>query len=127
MSAPDPLRRIDVQKLDPVFHVKLVGFLGACAAHGIRLLATMGFRSHEEQAALYAARKPGQAVAPPGKSRHEAGCAVDFLALQPNGEAIQSSDAPEYRDMEEIAPRYGLRTGRSWKKPDGGHVELPAV
>ena len=125
MSA-DPLRRINLNQLDPGFLTRLQGFVGACGAHGIRLLATYGFRTRAEQQALYDNRKPGQAVAPPGTSRHEVGKAVDFLALQENGEAIQSSDAPEYRTMEEIAPRYGLRTGRSFPKPDGGHVELPA-
>lgn len=119
----DPLARIDVSKLEPQFYGMLLGFLGACKAHGLKLLATYGYRSGTEQAALYAKRREGQAVAPPGKSMHEKGLAVDFLALQSNGEAIQSSDAPEYRTMEELAPRYGLRTGRSWSRPDGGHVE----
>lgn len=121
----DPLRQIDVRKLDPVFLVKLRGLVGAAAAHGLVLLATFGFRSRAQQQALYDARKPGAAVAAPGTSLHEKGRAADFLAYR-DGVKLDSSEEPEYVLLEELATRYGLRTGRSWKKPDGGHVELPA-
>ena len=117
------LDAIDASLLDAQFLGMLVGFLGACRAHGLRLRATMGYRSTALQAQLYANRQPGQAVAPPGHSKHEEGKACDFLAYDSSGDKIDSSDAQEYRTMEELAPRYGLRTGRSWSKPDGGHVE----
>lgn len=48
--------------------------------------------------------------------------AMDYVALEADGSVIQSSAAPEYGLMEEIAPRYGLKTLRALS--DGGHVEL---
>jgi len=118
----DPLRNIDVSKLDPEFYGNLLGFLGGCKAHGLDLLATYGFRTHEEQAKLYAAYQAGgPRAAPPGHSMHEQGKAVDFLAYR-NGQVLNSSSEPEYATMEEIAPRYRLKTLRSIG--DAGHVEL---
>lgn len=123
--ANDPLHNIDVLQLDQGFHIKLVGFLGACAAHGLTLIGTSGYRSLGQQAKLHDAYLAGGPLAaPPGVSAHNYGMAVDFLAIGPGGKPIDSSDAPEYVAMEEIAPRYGLNTGRSWPHPDGGHVQL---
>ena len=120
----DPLARIDTGKLNPEFYGMLLGLLGAAKAHGLTLVATYGFRTWDEQNALYLKYLAGGSLAaPPGQSAHEFGCAVDFLALR-KGVVLSSSDEPEYRDLEELAPRYRCKTGRSWPKPDGGHVQL---
>jgi len=112
--------------LDPRFLPKLRGFEGACAAHGLRLRACEGYRDPARSDKLYeawlASGKKGPRAAPGGKSAHNYGMAMDFIALDADGRDIQSSLAPEYGVMEEIAPRYGLKTLRALN--DGGHVEL---
>jgi hypothetical protein len=47
---------------------------------------------------------------------------MDYACLDAAGNAIASSEDPAYILMEEIAPRYGLKTLRTLG--DGGHVEL---
>jgi LAS superfamily LD-carboxypeptidase LdcB len=126
MTRPsDPLAHIDTSKLNQEFLGMLLGLLGAAKAHGLVLVAQVphgGFRSYEEQAALHDAYlHGGPRAASPGHSAHECGCAVDFLALR-NGVVVSSSDAEEYRTLEELAPRYRCKTLRSIH--DGGHVEL---
>ena len=121
----DPLVRIDTTKLDAEFLGMLLGLLGAAKAHGLDLHATEGYRSPERSDELYkawiASGKKGPRAAPAGKSAHNFGCAVDFLCYR-MGVAVQSSQAEEYVDLEELAPRYGLKTLRHLN--DGGHVEL---
>ncbi len=118
----DPLARIDTSRLDTGFFGLLLGFLGACKAHALDLRATMGFRDLVEQAALWDAyQKGGPRAAPPGKSAHNYGMAVDFLAYR-KGALLGSSSEPEYALMEELAPRYTLKTLR--RLNDAGHVEL---
>ena len=121
MSA-DPLARIDVALLDAGFLEKLYGLLGAAKAHGLVLVGTEGYRSPERSDELYAAYlKGGPRAAPAGKSAHNYGKAADFLAMRA-GVPVASSDAPEYLLLEELAPRYALKTLRALQ--DGGHVEL---
>jgi len=118
----DPLAHIDVSLLNPEFYGMLLGLLGAAKAHGLVLRATYGWRSTELQKELYAKfLAGGPRAAPPGQSPHECGCAVDFLALR-KGVVVESSAAPEYCDLEELAPRYRCKTLRHLN--DGGHVEL---
>lgn len=117
---------IDYSRLDPDFCTKLRGFEGACKAHGLDMRAREGWRDPARSQALYeawiASGKKGPRAAPAGKSAHNYGLAVDYLCFDPNGQQIGTSLAPEYALMEEIAPRFGLRTLRSLN--DGGHVEL---
>jgi len=121
----DPLQGIDTTKLDASFYGMLLGFLGGCLAHGLTLKATEGYRDPARSDQLYAewmaSGMRGPRAAPGGKSAHNFGCAVDFLAFR-NGQPVKQSSEPEYGLMEEIAPRYGLRTLRALN--DGGHVEL---
>lgn len=121
----DPLQHIDTSKLDTTFYGYLLGFLGACSAHGLVLTGTEGYRDPARSDQLYAewmaSGQKGPRAAPGGKSAHNFGCAVDFLALR-NGQVVQSSQEPEYALMEELAPRYSLKTLRALN--DAGHVEL---
>jgi LAS superfamily LD-carboxypeptidase LdcB len=124
MTAPDPLRRIDTSKLRPDFLARLRGLLGAASAHGLTLVATEGYRSPERSDELYKNFKEhgGPRAAPGGRSAHNYGRAVDFLALR-DGATVPNSDAPEYDLLAELAARYGLRTLQSLN--DAGHVEDP--
>ncbi len=121
----DPLANIDTSKLDAGYYGMLLGFLGAAKAHGLRLVATCGYRDPAVSDVLHAAwvADPEHAprAAPGGKSAHNFGKAVDFLAYR-NGQPVKSSREPEYALMEELAPRYSLKTLRALN--DGGHVEL---
>ena len=111
--------------LDPTFLVKLRAFEDGCRAHSLRLIAVEGYRDPKRSDALYADWKAGKSkirAAPGGKSAHNYGLAEDYLCLDDGGKVIASSQAPEYALMEEIAPRYGLKTLRALN--DGGHVEL---
>lgn len=92
---PDQLNQYDGWiNLDPTFRNRLLSLF---AAAGGQLGFGEGFRSSEQQAAGYAA-KPG-IVAPPGKSWHEVGMAVDLT-----GPAVNNGW------LEENAARYGLKT-----------------
>lgn len=61
----------DFRGMDPGFLASLQGLMGACG-----LSLTSGYRTHDEQARLYA-EKPNLA-APPGHSNHERGMAADI-------------------------------------------------
>jgi hypothetical protein len=87
------------------------GFMGQlaqliAAVPGISI--TSGFRSHDEQADLYA-RKPGLA-APPGHSNHEFGLAADLAFATPQARAQAHA----------LAGQYGLRFPMSYEP---WHVE----
>ena len=111
--------------LNAEFLVRLRGFEGACKAHGLHMSPREGYRDPARSDALYAAwiasGKKGPRAAPGGKSPHNFGLAMDYVCLDAGGQVIESSLAPEYGVMEEIAPRYALRTLRHLN--DGGHVE----
>jgi len=62
---------------------------------GHPLSITSGFRTHEEQAALYAQYGPGRA-ARPGTSLHERGLAVDLAAQNARERAWQLANAPRF-------------------------------
>lgn len=118
--ASDPLARIDASKLDPEFHGMLLGLLGAIKAHGQTFVATYGYRSLEEQRDLYVKYQAGgPRAAPPGKSAHNYGAAVD-LARVVNGKVDWAPG--DYALLADLAPRYRLATGAAYQ--DYGHVEL---
>jgi len=69
--------RVDSALLRPSFRADVEGFL-AGSAYSWYVLS--GFRGLDEQAKLYAAfLKGGPRAAPPGKSAHNYGCAVDIV------------------------------------------------
>lgn len=85
-------------------------------------LVTQGFRSSEEQAALYAAYKAGgPKAAPPGSSPHEYGLAVD-VALEVNGRASWDLSNPAWaRLFAAIDASALLHSGRFFR--DADHIE----
>lgn len=69
--------------LDPQFGEDIDGTL---AASPFAWVVTYGFRTREEQAALYAKYQAGGPLAaPPGRSAHNWGLAVDVAVLTPAG------------------------------------------
>jgi len=89
-------------------------------AAGIPLQITSAYRSPEVQARLYenaiakygspeAARKW---VAPPGRSQHNHGTAVDFAV---NGSLLRDANSPEAQWIAANAARYGLDVPMDWE------------
>jgi LAS superfamily LD-carboxypeptidase LdcB len=116
----DPLARIDRSKLNVEFLGMLLGLFGAISAHGQSFVATYGYRSLELQKELHDKYLAGgPRAAPPGKSAHNYGAAVDLCRLVDGKPDWQSGD---YALLADLAPRYRLTTGAPYK--DYGHVEL---
>lgn len=124
--------RIDTSTLYRPFFNKVIDLTVACRVRGTSYIITSGFRSYQEQAALYAQGRttPGSIVtnALPGQSLHNFGIAVDFcrdsdlvkIGLQP---AWSKAD---YQILAEEAVKLGLEAGYNWKSfPDFPHCQLP--
>ena len=83
-----------------------------------------GFRTYENQKSKYERWKAGTfkapAVAEPGKSRHEYGCAVDININGKSGAV--SAKVPEYIELGKYAKTIGLRQGTSFG--ENWHFEL---
>ena len=90
-------------------------------SRGIRVKITSSYRSVEHQARLYekALRKYGSEkkarkwVAPPGKSRHNSGKAIDLHLYRGNDKIKQS-------EFDEIIEKAGMYRPMSW---EGWHIE----
>jgi peptidoglycan L-alanyl-D-glutamate endopeptidase CwlK len=87
-------------------------FLDACTAAEIDILVTCTLRTTEEQAALYAQGRttPGKIVtdAPPGKSAHQYGLAIDIVPMV-NGKPDWEGSHPVWQTVGEIGERCGLQ------------------
>jgi hypothetical protein len=106
--------------LQPQFRDKVWELLQAAQADGLNLRITSAYRSPEVQAQLWenalatygseeAARKW---VAPPGRSQHNRGTAVDFAG--PGG-LLRDANSPEAQWLAANAGRFGLDIPMSWE------------
>jgi peptidoglycan L-alanyl-D-glutamate endopeptidase CwlK len=129
-------KRIDTSKIYPQLMIKLEKLIENCLKRGVAYYAISGFRSWEEQDALYAQGrdKAGKVVdkskvvtnAKGGQSNHNYTCAVDFCkdgdmkrdGLQP------SWDLAGYKVLAEEAEKLGLEAGLHWKFVDAPHIQL---
>lgn len=103
-----------VSGLDPFFQPFVLAHRDQMLAAGIPWDITDGFRSTEEQARLFA-EKPNLA-APPGRSKHEVGFAVDISGPRTPG---------EWTIAGELAERMGLRWGGRFRTQEPWHIEAP--
>ncbi|HEX5170960.1 MAG TPA: M15 family metallopeptidase, partial [Cyclobacteriaceae bacterium] len=91
---------------------------------GIQLRITQGFRSIEEQDALYAQGRttPGEVVtnARGGQSYHNYGLAFDVVEMV-NGQANWNTTMQNWNRIGAIAQRFGLEWGGTWTR----FVDLP--
>ena len=123
--------RIDpkLDKVDPELATNVTALVAAASEAGIKLGITSGFRDSEKQAKLWAEalKKYGSAevarqfVAPPGKSQHEKGLAVDLI--------IGVDDKAAQQWLLENAPKFNLVAPvktESFTNPKDGliHVQL---
>jgi hypothetical protein len=93
----------------------------ALSSRGIEIKVSLGKRSTERQAALYANRANNPyPVARPGTSKHELGLAVDLVPTGARSSGITTA-------IGEAGEREGLRWGGRFSKPDAVHFELPSA
>jgi LAS superfamily LD-carboxypeptidase LdcB len=106
--------------LDPAFGQGVYQMVQDAHAAGIPLQITSAYRSPEVQARLYeaAVQKYGSEaaarkwVAPPGRSKHNSGTAVDFAV---NGSLLRDANSPEAQWVKANAARYGLAVPMEWE------------
>lgn len=112
-------------------------FVDLCAVHGLRLLPTLGFRTPQEQDALYAQGRttPGKIVtyATSKNSKHcftlngnPASKAFDFLLKDESGNIIHDGASAPYGYAGALGASIGLNWGGAWAKPktDYDHFEI---
>lgn len=114
-SRPDSFTGLRPEFADAVYQM-----VQDAHAAGIPLQITSAYRSPEVQARLYenalakygspeAARKW---VAPPGRSQHNHGTAVDFAV---NGSLLRDANSPEAQWIAANAAKYGLAVPMDWE------------
>jgi len=109
-----------ISGLDPRFASAVWDMLQAANADGVNLQITSAYRSPEVQAQLYenALAKYGDEatarkwVAPPGRSQHNRGMAVDFAG--PGG-LLRDANSPEAQWIAANADRFGLAVPMNWE------------
>ena len=107
--------------LNPEFASRVANMLVAAEADGIDLRITSAYRSNELQAALFARaveRYGSEAaarkwVAPPGRSQHNTGMAVDFASA--SGGLLRDAGSAEAKWLQANAERFGLHLPMSWE------------
>lgn len=128
----DHFARIDVSRIYPPFLAMAEGMIAQLAKDGAMYYATSGFRTFEEQTALYAKGRtePGGKVtnARAGMSAHQYGLAVDFVRdVDLDKHGVQPTWRAEmYRPLADQARTSGLEPGFYWLSlMDAPHVQLP--
>ena len=126
--------------LRPDVRAKCEAMLAACDAEGIDLLVTCTFRSHAEQAALYAQGRtaPGRIVtnAKPGQSKHNhlegdtpASLAFDVVPLK-DGKPVWGTaglDGQVWQRVGAIGKAQGLDWAGDWRTfKEYPHFEVAA-
>lgn len=116
----DLVRRIDLDKLEPDFLGNMLEVVARCQARGWLYVATLGYRTLAEQAALYARFKQGgPRAAPPGSSAHQYGLAVDFARYRVDGAKGKFTwDAHDFDVLGEEAEAQGLDWGGRYGDAD---------
>jgi hypothetical protein len=100
-----PLVAVDAAVICPAVAADYRAMQRAAAVSGVRLWAVSGWRSVEEQAALYAQLGPAIA-APPGQSLHHAATEFDL--------AVGAAGSPVHRWLTSNAGRFNFIQRYSW-------------
>ena len=105
-----------IAPLHPPFLAIVRAFLEECEKAGHRLRVTHGYRTMDEQAALYAQgrTKPGAIVthAKPGSSAHNYAAAIDVVFLTKDGKADWNGP---WKAIGAIGEKLGLVWGGNFK------------
>ena len=119
-GSPGPLglmnvgSHVDAADLNPEFSSRIAKLQADAKAAGVDTNIISGYRSNEQQAQLYANYQNGTGgiAAPPGKSYHNSGNAVDMYATTPEGQKWLIANAP----------KYGVYPGANFGDP--GHFQI---
>jgi peptidoglycan L-alanyl-D-glutamate endopeptidase CwlK len=122
----DPRSEKNIATLLPEVRPMARALVQKAAGMGIRIKVISGFRTYEEQAALYAQGRtaPGNIVtnARPGYSNHNFGIAFDIGVFEGSGYLPES---PRYSAVGALGIDLGLEWGGSWKSlVDAPHFQL---
>lgn len=128
----DKFARIDTNKIYSPFLDKCILLVENCEKRGVSIWAISGYRSPEEQDALYNQgrgdkSKPLVTNAKAFQSFHNFGLAIDFCVdKDANKEGLQPNwDLAPYRILREEAEKLGLVSGLSFKSfPEGPHIQF---
>jgi peptidoglycan L-alanyl-D-glutamate endopeptidase CwlK len=107
-------------KIHPNLAQRAINLLELAHEDGYSLRILQGFRSFEEQDALFK-KRPKVTNARGGQSMHNYGLAVDFVFIV-NGKV--SWDEKLYKNIGRWAEKAGLEWGGNWKFVDMPHVQL---
>lgn len=116
-----------IETLHPDVRPYAVSFLNSAEASGIKLRITSGFRSYDEQTALYNKGRTtrGSIVtkAKAGESYHNFGVAIDVVQIV--GKRA-NWDSDQWQTIGEIGKSVGFSWGGDWKGfVDNPHFEMP--
>lgn len=119
--------RVDLDQLYLPFLQKLLDAVAQCNAQGVTYVATLGYRTFEQQAKLYFQGRtmPGPKVtnAGPGESAHNYGLACDFVCMR-DGQPDWRGES--YQLLGDEAKKAGLVWGGDFKGlVDDPHVQWP--
>lgn len=112
-----------IRKLHPKHRAIFADFVKKCETSGIPVLIFSSFRSFQKQSELYRAYKSGDSkikAAPPGRSLHEFGLAIDIYVYDYNKKTF-TKDIAKYRRIANIATSVGLRWGGNFSEKNENH------
>ena len=126
MPETDPRSEKSISTLLPEVRPLARALVHKASALGIQIRVISGFRTYEEQAALYAQGRttPGRVItnARPGYSNHNFGIAFDVGVFEG---ARYLGESPKYKAVGALGMDIGLEWGGSWKTlVDEPHFQL---
>lgn len=122
MSVTKTIR--DISELTPNAQKACNLFMAECKRQGLNVLITETYRSQERQNYLYeqGRTRKGNVVTWTKNSRHTSRRAWDICK---NVKGQEYSDASFFKKCGEIAKKFNITWGGTWKTPDTPHFEIP--
>jgi peptidoglycan L-alanyl-D-glutamate endopeptidase CwlK len=132
----DPIAAPPITALHPIVFIKQTELIAETSKAGITILVTDGFRSSEEQNAIYAKGRTteGNVVTQVqgGHSYHNYGLAIDFALRTKKGQVVwdmeydgNKNGQSDWMEVVAIAKRLGFSWGGDWKNfPDYPHLQM---
>ncbi|WP_235560967.1 M15 family metallopeptidase [Bacillus sp. FJAT-28004] len=132
----DPIAAPPITALHPIVFIKQTELIAETSKAGITILVTDGFRSSEEQNAIYAKGRTteGNVVTQVqgGHSYHNYGLAIDFALRTKKGQVVwdmeydgNKNGQSDWMEVVAIAKRLGFSWGGDWNNfPDYPHLQM---
>lgn len=114
----------DIKELTPNAQKACNLFLAECKKQGLNVLITETYRSQERQDYLYeqGRTRAGNKVTWTKNSRHTSRRAWDICK---NVKGKEYSDSSFFEKCGDIAKKFNITWGGTWKTPDTPHFEIP--